>query len=482
MGHGGTGKPTPPFLPTKHQFRPGILAPPKPAKEPTTMSVREAAIAHIVRSLKEAHNGRAPMDPEVEKIRGFSTPMMRRFFSNFLHGEDRIHYLEVGAYCGGTFCAAVSNNPNVTAQVFEDFSQPFDIPDVKEQFTRNLAEFGKGWVHEEDFFKAHLVAMEPVDVFFYDGNHDEQWQSKALPHVFDKLADTFIFLVDDIAWETVRAGTKAGFAALKDRMEIIHHWELFGKTKNDDRDWHNGLGVWLCRKRERFPTFLHNGDIGDVIASLPVIRHLGGGKVVFTQGRNPRPFAAGAKALENLLLAQDYIKAVEWKKTPGIPDYDFTMFRYNQKRDNRSLAHEQSSHIGVTNPDMRPWLAAMPSPISKGRVIVSRSARYQNKAFPWKKVGEHYGEKLAFIGHEDEHRALQAELGRRLERYVVRDFMDIAELIAGSELFIGNQSSPCWVAMALGHPLIQETNPHIKNSMVRRPNAQFVDKGLVIFP
>jgi hypothetical protein len=59
----------------------------------------------------------------------------------------------------------------------------------------------------------------------------------------------------------------------------------------------------------------------------------------------------------------------------------------------------------------------------------------------------------------------------------------MASLIAGSSLFIGNQSVHCWIAMALGHPLVQESWPQQQDSMVARDNAIFVtDDGELNIP
>jgi hypothetical protein len=55
-------------------------------------------------------------------------------------------------------------------------------------------------------------------------------------------------------------------------------------------------------------------------------------------------------------------------------------------------------------------------------------------------------------------------------------------LIAGSELFIGNQSCANAVAEGLKHPLIQETSTIHPDCIYVRPEAQHVDTGACVLP
>jgi len=224
---------------------------------------------------------------------------------------------------------------------------------------------------------------------------------------------------------------------------------------------------------------LHNGDLGDAIASMPAIRQLGGGIAIFTQKPNPRTFQA-RELLIPLYEAQDYIEAAYWMDVPQGIDYNFCTFR-KQWIGGCNLAQMQARWVGLADPDMRPWIRATPSADSKGRVVVARSDRYhaQTRPFPWTKVAERYGDRLLFVGTHPEHMLFQEVAQRPVGRSIIENYQQLAELIAGSDLFIGNQSSPCWVAMGLGHPLVQETHDHIRDSIVPRDNAQFVLAGQI---
>ena len=53
------------------------------------------------------------------------------------------------------------------------------------------------------------------------------------------------------------------------------------------------------------------------------------------------------------------------------------------------------------------------------------------------------------------------------------DFLEVGQIIAGSKLFIGNQSAAYTVAEGLKHNLIQETSPRIPSSYFNRSNARY---------
>ncbi len=233
-------------------------------------------------------------------------------------------------------------------------------------------------------------------------------------------------------------------------------------------------------------TFCHTGDLGDVIAALPVIRQMGGGRLVmrdhpYCKDGQYRPIK-GVKfqALRPLLEAQDYIESVEYDETCPV-DIDFTHFRKHYSEQN-TLTAAHAAHVRCADVDLSPWLHVEPSATSAGRVIVARSERYHNDAFPWKRLAHQLRKKILFVGLREEHAAFQREAKCQVEYHPTADLLELAGLIAGSEFFIGNQSSPCWIAMALGHPLIQETSTWNPDSRIPRENAKYCLDGDVKIP
>lgn len=209
---------------------------------------------HIDDSIARALRGESHLDPAVLDILGFATPTMRHMFSNLCH-IDHLIYLEVGPYAGATFCAALSNN-SIHAIGIDNFSQTWhEGRDISAEFHANLSRFGVG--HRSiNFFKSDcfmdLLGGWPkprgIDIFYFDGDHTREAQTRALPHFFDALAETFLFIVDDYNWPDVANGTLDGFKTMDDRIEHLQGWALSGEIGQDDPIWHNGIALFLCKK------------------------------------------------------------------------------------------------------------------------------------------------------------------------------------------------------------------------------------------
>jgi hypothetical protein len=260
LGHGGHGRATPPPAGVVGQ-KPTGKAPGAPNAPRTLSSPAHRAIggrtsvltagaalnpSHVANSIAAAMAGESKLEPWVLKITGFSTPTMRHLVNNLGNVQKRLHYVEAGAYCGGTAVSAVNGNENVTAYVYEDFSQPFDLPNVKEQLLANVKKASQLYLIEGDFFKAELPAM--VDIYFYDGNHDEDNQARALLRVADRLQNVSLFLVDDYNWPEVQKGTKRALESVKDKFRVAARWILEGDKKQDDKIWHNGLAIFMLAR------------------------------------------------------------------------------------------------------------------------------------------------------------------------------------------------------------------------------------------
>lgn len=234
--------------------------------------------------------------------------------------------------------------------------------------------------------------------------------------------------------------------------------------------------------------FHFTNDIGDIIAAMAVVKQLGGGDV--TIGNHPKRAERGWRsmkdgafdALRPLLIKQPYITDMRWEDSAKGSDYDFTDWRDGGYHPRRSLAHAQAHHVGIFNLNTAPWIQAEPDARSNGRILVARSARYHNKSFPWYRVHQTYRKKILFIGLPDEHAQFKKLIRSNVDYLPTNDFLEIAGLIAGSKMIVCNQSSPGWVAMAMGHRIIQETFIRFQDSMIENKNALFIRNSSVRFP
>jgi hypothetical protein len=180
------------------------------------------------------------------------------------------------------------------------------------------------------------------------------------------------------------------------------------------------------------------------------------------------------EAIKALVEAQSYIANVRFEHQPDEVDFDLSGFRRVYSR-RYSLAEAQARWLNVSNLNLAPWLEAKPSELSKGKIIVARSGRYQNRRFPWRQLVRSHGRRMAFVGFAEEFNAFLRDSGGtgRVTYLPTGTLMEMAALIKGSDLFIGNQSCHCWVAMGLGHRMIQETHETIHDSIVARAEARF---------
>lgn len=149
-------------------------------------------------------------------------------------------------------------------------------------------------------------------------------------------------------------------------------------------------------------------------------------------------------------------------------------------RNGLSIVEAYLAHLGRSMDFDRsaPWLrvATGGTVLGNGRVCINRTLRYNNPHFPWRKIVEFYSPKLLFIGGDEEYEEFCAEFGQ-VERHGVRDYLEVAQIIAGSDLFIGNQSSANALCEGLKHSLIQETCLWIPDCIYIRPSAQHVGDG-----
>lgn len=237
------------------------------------------------------------------------------------------------------------------------------------------------------------------------------------------------------------------------------------------------------------------GDVGDSVLTLAVMAQMPGGphKLLLypsptTKMKTIPDVQRWLAFLKPLAESQDYIQECRIKTPSDHIDWDSGGFRGTGLHSrSASLFEAQLSHFchvlgyGRTMTPLIKWLHVDPLPDSRGRIICARSGRYRNGSFPWKQIVRHYGDRLLFVGLKHEHAEFCSHWGM-VEYRPVSDLHEMARLIAGSELFIGNQSSPMTIAEGLKHPTIQETSTDPADCIYFRDNAQWVDNGACTLP
>jgi hypothetical protein len=218
------------------------------------------------------------------------------------------------------------------------------------------------------------------------------------------------------------------------------------------------------------------GDLGDVIYLMPCMQLMPRPVILYLRdGLRPEdPFTAKLPTLAPLLLAQDYVAEVKpWNGEPI--DHDASFFRDAGLAYGATLAHLQAQWLGLNPTFSRPWITVKPR--REAAIVVHRSPRYQNMFFPWRELVAEFGSEMIMVGVPHEHEDF-VEKYEHIPYRPTANLLEVAQLIAGAELFIGNQSCCYAIAEGLKHNSIQETNVGVAvDCIFPRKNGIFCHDG-----
>jgi predicted GH43/DUF377 family glycosyl hydrolase len=235
----------------------------------------------------------------------------------------------------------------------------------------------------------------------------------------------------------------------------------------------------------------HSGNTGDIIYSLPAMKVLGSGTYYMGPDilMSPKPEVRepmNKKLVENiapLLLAQPYVKAVYFVERMPIVNYDLNLFRNFAGNSKHLMAQSLDAcclHAPTFFNDLTPWLDVDPI-VTRHSVVVSRSHRWRNPEFPWPRILDEFRGKIVFVGTVEEHSSFIHDF-ERVPYLPTANLLELARVIAGCHLFVGNQSCPYSIAEGLKVNTIQETSPQLPNCMFHRPNAVYGRDKFVYIP
>ena len=274
---------------------------------------------------------------------------------------------------------------------------------------------------------------------------------------------------------------------------------------SDGRGWAGQFGFHsmltpLNGIKNRPLVFHHSGDAGDIIYSLAAMKAMGGGVMFISPDcRYPYPRVPNMVAkmgnatidpLIPLLRQQDYVWDCRYTQSmPHSTDIDFNAFRdfYRIHRPENffSLFRLHLLACGVDYPEDKPWLH-LDSVISvpERPIIVNRTARFHNPRFPWGALIAQHGARMAFVGLADEYAEFcRLQPAVKVPWIQTPNFLELAKVIGGSKVFIGNQSSALAIAIGLGkNVIVEEWSPGNPNCRFRRSNQINVKNGTFAVP
>jgi hypothetical protein len=251
----------------------------------------------------------------------------------------------------------------------------------------------------------------------------------------------------------------------------------------------------LNAPRNGHKVFCHGGDLGDLIHSLCAVQAAGGGHLVLIPHQVREAFNyAKANTVLPLLQQQPYLRDPIFRDGPMRPypptkdnlpmpvDYDLDMYRPMTfgMRGQRTWINIAQGYLkllgldtGLANGD-RPWIYLDEATEIPGfPVVFSRSPRYHNRSFPWRRVFGKYGRQAVFVGTQNERDVFSAEFGP-VRHFPTATLLDLAKVIAGCRLFIGNQSCPFAIAEGLKQNAILEFCTQVPDCNFRRENLMVV--------
>jgi len=218
--------------------------------------------------------------------------------------------------------------------------------------------------------------------------------------------------------------------------------------------------------------FLHSGHLGDIINSLPAIKEISKRKTckLFIEINKPLPAEARdvnhpfgnfyltkapVEKLLPLLSQQNYIKKVDIFNNQKI-DVNLNLFRQlpiNFNLDSvRWYFHLTGDHGDLINP----YLINVGDHKIKDKIAIVRSKRRKNNFINYNFLKNY--ENVIFLGLFDEYRELKEEIPN-LDFYDCKDFLEMAQIINSSKVFIGNLSFGYTLAEALKKPRLLESAP-----------------------
>ena len=209
-------------------------------------------------------------------------------------------------------------------------------------------------------------------------------------------------------------------------------------------------------------------DLGDMIASFAVVRHLGKGHIRMygtpgTKGLSDERY----NAIKPLIEIQPWAESVaRFDENEGLPiSHDFSGFRANWNS-HPTLIGKQAIHVGLGPAaiDPSPWLTIPDAP-RHGKIVICRSQRCLG-LFHWFRLFQTKPKDCIFLGVEEDYKNFCHDNSPwpphkknmpKIEFRPTKDLLEAAKIIMGARLFICNQTACLWLALSTGFtPLFVE--------------------------
>jgi len=233
-------------------------------------------------------------------------------------------------------------------------------------------------------------------------------------------------------------------------------------------------------------TFKHSGTLGDIVYGLPIMKYFGGGEFYLHLGQvdwitqhyyggQPDPYHQGRMTEKDAEFMRPFMEAQAYITKFDVLDPKNTAITHNLDKFRPLFVGHPGNYIatycmafGIKDPvTMKqisdgPWLTVPnPKPIPGKPYVINRTARGFappgcNPAWTqWRENG--VDQESVFVGLPKEYDDFKQLTGWNLDYYPIKNMLELAEVIAGAEKFIGNQSVALSIAQGLRVPYTYET-------------------------
>ena len=216
-------------------------------------------------------------------------------------------------------------------------------------------------------------------------------------------------------------------------------------------------------------SFLHSGQLGDLIYSLATIKELSKTHKckLYIQINKPMSLEYGSSQKKvflskksgdlilPLLKNQNFLASVDIYNGEKI---DINLDLYRDIPINLSFYSTRwfSHLVGINLNVQDTFLSVKPHSVIKNKIVIHRSPRYRNAFINYKFLNN--TKNLLCIGLKDEFLDLKKEINN-LEFHDCKDFLEMAEIIKASKFYVGNMSFQYVISEALKIPRLLEASP-----------------------
>lgn len=240
----------------------------------TLVTFEDALVEHVRMSILSARRGMSNLVPDVLTMEGMSDKLVRHFMNNVASASGS-RYLEIGTWRGSTLVSALCGNElavdvAVAIDSWEDRDEDNPTaPSVEPWFAKGRENMQAAqdavnrFVGPQKYLDVRLIRRDfraldgedsfegyeksEINVYLFDGPHEFQDHYDALALMLPRLANTFVYIVDDWNHLDVPRGT---WAAVADLNLTVVWGEVLGGAGHyrEGEKWHNGLYVAVMQK------------------------------------------------------------------------------------------------------------------------------------------------------------------------------------------------------------------------------------------